>query len=124
VGKSLTLKRNRHLNWDGCFNVRDLGGFRAADGRTTRWRAVVRSDSIDRLTGAGWTALREYGIRTIIDLRNDDERTAGSTRLAAGITVVHAPLDDVGDTDFWELLLGQRARRHATLFPTLSRSQT
>jgi protein-tyrosine phosphatase len=102
VGKTLSLKKNRHLNWDGCFNVRDLGGFRTVDGRMTRSGAVVRSDSLDRLSAAGWAALQAFGIRTIVDLRNDEERTAEATQRAPGITGMYVPLDDVGDTDFWE----------------------
>ena len=27
----------RVLEWDGCLNVRDLGGLRTRDGRTVRW---------------------------------------------------------------------------------------
>ena len=27
---------NRHLDWDGCANVRDLGGLRTRDGRAIR----------------------------------------------------------------------------------------
>ena len=46
------------------------------DGRRTRWNAVVRSDSLDRLTRAGWGALEAHGVRTIIDLRNAVERDA------------------------------------------------
>jgi hypothetical protein len=65
---------DRHLDWDGCFNVRDLGGLRTADSRTTRWGAVVRSDMPDRLSAAGWSALTAYGIRTIVELRNHHER--------------------------------------------------
>jgi len=64
----------RHLDWEGCLNVRDLGGLPAAGGRVTRWGAVVRSGDPARLTPAGWAALRGHGIRTIVDLRNDDER--------------------------------------------------
>lgn len=45
-----------------------------AGGRETRWGAVVRADALDRLTATGWSALKAYGVRTIIDLRNDDER--------------------------------------------------
>jgi hypothetical protein len=94
----------RHLTWDGCLNVRDLGGLPAADGRVTRWGALVRSDSPAGLTPAGWAALRAHGIRTIVDLRNDDERAADPAATPggpAGITVVHVPLDDLGDTAFW-----------------------
>ena len=89
---------DRHLDWDGCFNGRDLGGLRTTDGRETRWRAIVRSESLDRLTPAGWAALRAYGIRTIVDLRNDHE-LVGETPV--GLTRVHVPLDDLADTEFW-----------------------
>lgn len=65
------------------------------DGHTTRRRAVIRSDSLDRLTRDGWGALEEYGVRTIIDLRNDVEREAEP--YTCGLSVVHVPIED--DTD-------------------------
>jgi protein-tyrosine phosphatase len=91
----------RHLDWDGCFNVRDLGGIRTVDGRTIRRGAVVRSDSPDRLSAAGWAALRAHGIRTIVDLRNDHERQADAAARATGLTTVRVPLDDIDDIEFW-----------------------
>ena len=39
------MTAGRHLDWEGCHNVRDLGGLPAAGGRVTSWGAVVRSDS-------------------------------------------------------------------------------
>ena len=63
----------RHLPWDACLNVRDLGGFATRDGRTTRWRALVRADNLCRLTWHGRNALVRYGIRTVIDLRSTKE---------------------------------------------------
>ena len=74
---------HRHLDWNGCFNVRDLGGLPAADGRLTRWGAVVRADAVDRLTESGWAALQAHGIRTVIDLRNDSELRSDPDLLAA-----------------------------------------
>jgi protein-tyrosine phosphatase len=59
----------RRLDWEGCLNARDLGGYEAGDGRETRWGAVVRSDSPAALTEAGRAALAEYGVRAIVDLR-------------------------------------------------------
>jgi protein-tyrosine phosphatase len=59
----------RRLNWEGCLNVRDLGGHPTEDGGQTRMGAIVRADSVRRLTEAGWEALVAYGIRTIVDLR-------------------------------------------------------
>jgi protein-tyrosine phosphatase len=66
----------RELAWEGLLNVRDLGGHRTEDGGETRYGAVVRADSVRRLTDKGWRALVDYGIKTIIDLRTDQELQA------------------------------------------------
>ena len=63
----------RRLEWEGCLNVRDLGGHPTEDGGETRMGAVVRADSVRKLTPAGWKALLGYGIRTIVDLRLSHE---------------------------------------------------
>ncbi|MGI8856558.1 MAG: tyrosine-protein phosphatase [Thermomicrobiales bacterium] len=60
---------NRYLRWDACYNARDLGGLPTRDGARTRWGALIRADSVGRLTEQGRAALEAYGIRTIIDLR-------------------------------------------------------
>jgi protein-tyrosine phosphatase len=77
--------------------VRDLGGLPTADGRETARGAVVRGDAPDRLSPAGWEALVEHGIRTIVDLRNEDE--LGDE--PAELDYVHVPLDGIDDTEFW-----------------------
>lgn len=59
----------RSLAWDGCFNVRDLGGLETASGRRTRYGAVIRADNVRRLSEAGWQAALDYGVRRVIDLR-------------------------------------------------------
>jgi protein-tyrosine phosphatase len=92
----------RHLDWDGCFNARDLGGLRTADGREIRRGAVVRSATVNHLTAAGWSALYDYGIRTIVDLRNDGELGTDTDPRPAGLTTVQLPLDGVEDTEFWD----------------------
>jgi protein tyrosine/serine phosphatase len=92
----------RHLEWDGCFNTRDLGGLPTIDGRLTRWGSLVRADNLDGLTLAGWTALWAYGIRTVIDLRNAAERVAAGDQRPPGLTTVHVPLEDPDDRAFWE----------------------
>lgn len=65
----------RHLTWDGCLNVRDLGGHSTPDGRT-RFGAIVRADSVRQLSAAGWGALVAHGIRRIVDLRFRSELDA------------------------------------------------
>ena len=65
----------RLLEWEGCLNARDLGGYETEDGRETRWGAVVRSDCPAALTEAGRAALAGYGVRAIVDLRLPAELT-------------------------------------------------
>lgn len=70
------MRRSRNLDWDGCLNVRDLGGHRTADGGETRFGAIVRADAIRQLTDAGWKEAVQYGVRTVVDLRMHDELEA------------------------------------------------
>jgi hypothetical protein len=93
---------NRFLVWDGCTNVRDLGGLSTCDGRLTHWREVVRSDTPARLTQAGWSALYAYGIRTIISLR-----TVGMTEDELNFTppfpdlvTLQVAIEDITDKEF------------------------
>jgi protein-tyrosine phosphatase len=59
---------------EGSRNFRDLGGYPAADGRTTRWGHIYRSGSLAGLSLAGTTQLRALGIRALCDLRTTHER--------------------------------------------------
>jgi hypothetical protein len=61
---------DRHLTFENAFNVRDLGGYPAAGGRTTAWRTLFRGDGVHRLPAE---AFHELGIRTVIDLRTPEE---------------------------------------------------
>jgi hypothetical protein len=96
------MSGDRHLDWDGCFNVRDLGGMAAAGGRRTRWGAVVRADAVDRLSADGWVALHEHGVRTVIDLRNDDELEPDVAARPSTLITRHVPLDGIEDSEFWD----------------------
>lgn len=83
----------------GCFNVRDLGGHPTEQGRWTRWRSVVRSDSPYGLAEEGWEQLWAYGIRTLIDLRSpcEVEPTAGHPDMIK----INVPLEDSEDAAFF-----------------------
>ena len=93
---------DRHLAWDGCWNVRDLGGLLTTDGRPIRRGAIVRSDSANRLTATGWSALLAHGVRTIVDLRDADEYVADASPRSAELTTVCVPLEDRTDAAFWD----------------------
>ncbi len=70
-------------------NVRDLGGCVTRDGRETRWRAVIRADTLCRLSATGVQALLDYGIHTIIDLKSADERATDLNPFAAPNSTSH-----------------------------------
>jgi protein tyrosine/serine phosphatase len=131
---------DRILVWDGCKNVRDLGGLRTSDGRLTRWRAVVRSDTPARLTATGWSALYAYGIRTIISLRTDgmQEDELNFTSPYADLATVQTAIEDVTDeefvqqwaaTDLWctplyyQDALRRWPERHATVVSAIARAR-
>jgi hypothetical protein len=63
----------RVLRWDGCVNVRDLGGLPLAGGGETAYRVVVRADWLPGLSEVGRQALVDYGVSLIVDLRPDRE---------------------------------------------------
>jgi hypothetical protein len=90
------------LDWPGVHNARDLGGLPAAGG-TTRAGALVRSDSLQALPAAGWDALLAHGVRTVVDLRNDEERGTDAAPRPAAVTTLHVPLDGWHDREFWDV---------------------
>jgi protein tyrosine/serine phosphatase len=97
------MTQDRILTWEGCNNVRDLGGLNASNGSKTRWGAVVRGDHPSRLTANGWSALYEHGIRTIVSLRThgfDEKDHPVVVPPHHEIEVVSVEIEDVTNEDF------------------------
>ncbi len=86
------MVNQRHIDFERVFNLRDLGGYEAADGRTVRWRTIYRSAEHQRMSDEEASRARdELGIRTVIDFRSDGEAVhpAGVGRLADAPAVRH-----------------------------------
>ena len=81
----------RALTWDGCLNVRDLGGVPLEGGGETRFRTLIRADSVRRLTDDGWHSLAGHGIRRVVDLRWQEELADDPPR-DIDVEVVHVSL--------------------------------
>jgi protein-tyrosine phosphatase len=64
---------SRSLEFDGCVNFRDLGGYRTVDGHRLGWRRLFRADGLSKLSDADHRRLTELGVVTVIDLRTVDE---------------------------------------------------
>ena len=137
--ETLAVKK-RVLVWDGCSNVRDLGGLSTCDGRMTLWKAIVRSDTPARLTEAGWSALYAYGIRTIISLRTCgmEEDELNITPPHPDLVTVQVAIEDITDTGFvqqwvntdlwctplyYKDALRRWPERHAAVISAIARAQ-
>lgn len=70
--------KNAKLNWvrlplDSIENCRELGGYNTKHGEQTMWHAFLRSADMSKLTKDDTEFLKEYGVKTVIDLRGEDE---------------------------------------------------
>src|SRR3954453_6099989 len=75
------MERERLVALEGALNWRDLGGYRTADGRVTKWDRVYRSDGLDQLTDADLDVVAELGIKLVFDFRVDREVDEFPSRL-------------------------------------------
>ncbi|MGZ4333028.1 MAG: tyrosine-protein phosphatase [Gaiellaceae bacterium] len=89
----------RALDWEGCLNVRDLGGVALEDGGETRFGSLIRADNIRRLTSDGWRSLAGHGVSRIVDLRWPEELEDDPPR-DLDIDVVHVSLLGELDPEF------------------------
>jgi protein-tyrosine phosphatase len=88
---------SRTLEFEGCVNFRDLGGYGTADGRMVAWRRLFRADGLHKLTASDRAQLIELGLSTVIDLRTLDEAAQRGSFPVDDVPVryVGLPLTDV-----------------------------
>jgi protein-tyrosine phosphatase len=89
----------RALDWDGCVNVRDLGGLPLEGGGETQPGVLVRADNIRKLSDDGWGALADHGVTRIVDLRWPEELAEDPPR-EVEIDVVHLSVLGELDSDY------------------------
>jgi protein-tyrosine phosphatase len=75
---------DRSLHLASMPNLRDIGGYRTADGHWVRMGRLYRSDGLDKLSDADYQALQALDIKLVCDLRTEGERAKGPDRLPAG----------------------------------------
>ena len=79
--KMINMTETRRVELDGAYNFRDLGGYLAAEGKTTRWRKLYRSDNLAKLTKRDLERLENLNLKLIIDLRSKEEWVVKPNRL-------------------------------------------
>jgi protein-tyrosine phosphatase len=82
----------RHLKLAGASNFRDLGGYRAKDGRAVRWRQIFRSNHLGHVTEADIKILRGLRLKSAFDFRGTEERIAAMCGMAE-IAVHSLPIE-------------------------------
>ena len=89
------------LVWDGCVNVRDLGGLETANGEQTQYGRIVRADNLRKLSEAGRRALLDHGVERVVDLRFPEE-LAEDPEPDLPVEVVHVSLLGDNRTAEWQ----------------------
>jgi len=91
--------RERRVSLEGAPNFRDLGGYPAGGGKTTRWGRIYRSGSLHRLTDADVAQIEALGVRTVYDLRGlvEHEREPGRLLDRPVIRHFHNPVPNSAD---------------------------
>ena len=73
------LADERVIDLEGTTNTRDIGGYQTSDQGTLRWRQIIRSENLSRLTANDFQTLEEIGLKTVIDLRTNKEHDKSPT---------------------------------------------
>ena len=76
------MGNSRRLTLNGTVNARDLGGYPAENGKTTKYRVFIRSAIPQGLTRADEELLLNHDIKTIVDLRSDEELQRNASHFA------------------------------------------
>ena len=72
--------QTRVLSFEGGCNFRDIGGYRAQDGRMVRWGQVYRTGLLTYFTERDHEPLMTLKVRAICDLRRAEEREREPSR--------------------------------------------
>ncbi len=85
------------LDIEGTYNIRDLGGITVSDTACIQSNILLRSGNLDKLPGKSQQELIDYGVKTIIDLRNEWEAAYYPNRFRDSGQVHYYNLPLVGD---------------------------
>ncbi|WP_460364758.1 tyrosine-protein phosphatase [Actinocorallia lasiicapitis] len=89
----------RIIKVEGALNVRDIGGYPAAQGKKVRYGLVFRAASLSKVSGTGKEQLKKLKLTQAIDFRSKSELgTDGADRLPSGVksVPVRMPFGTIG----------------------------
>lgn len=77
---------------EGAPNARDLGGMRTADGALLRHDKIIRSGPINTITGGDAEYLKKHGLKTVVDLRTEQEKYGRQDTVIDGVSYIDCPI--------------------------------
>ncbi|MCD7938373.1 MAG: tyrosine-protein phosphatase [Tannerellaceae bacterium] len=101
---------SRYVPMDEVDNLRDLGGYPSSGEYMTRWGKVYRSGDLYGMTVLDSIRMSNLGIRTIIDLRTEEEVFQAPVSYT-GANVIHIPVSNGNYQDIHNKLINKRARK-------------
>ena len=81
----------RYTLMDSIQNFRDVGGYKNIKGKEIKWGEIYRSGFIGKYTDRDSTRISDAGIKTIIDLRTEEE-VKENPLFFPHIRIVHIPI--------------------------------
>jgi protein-tyrosine phosphatase len=94
------------LDFEGGYNVRDLGDYPTKDGHSTQQHVLIRAGNLDKLSAVSQQQLIEYGVKTIIDIRDEWEAVNFPNPFAKSgiVTCLNLPLigDNLSNNVTWK----------------------
>ena len=109
VSGETLVAAQRDVPLEGGTNFRDMGGYRAADGRRVRWGRLFRSGHSSALTDADRAGLSTLDIRTCCDFRRDEERVIEPNGLPDSIRIVGLQLMPGSAISFYQRIASGEA---------------
>lgn len=78
---------------EGMPNTRDLGGMPTKDGRTIRYKKLLRSGNLFETTEQDAMILKEeYRLEKVLDFRTGEERMQNPDRIIEGVSYIQIPI--------------------------------
>lgn len=105
-----------HLEIEGGFNVRDLGGYPTRDGQVTKHGVLVRAGTLSDITDAAQARLVDYGVKNVIDLRDEWEVQTYPDASARSVVMRYRNLPFIGDRLTQDAAWKAEAEQHETMF--------
>ncbi|MDR1719361.1 MAG: tyrosine-protein phosphatase [Dysgonamonadaceae bacterium] len=108
--KYSVITAERIVRSDGIFNWRDIGGYYTQHKQQTKWGKLFRSSSLARSTTLDIETMKVLNVKTVIDLRTDEENyTIPSTYRA--YQTFNLPLESTNPFSFFNKVISEEMKK-------------